>query len=73
MCYILEYYYYDTNVFSRHLPIIPQLAFSPDGKHMYLAYQKNGLLFDVWRSDGLTFSKKHLNIKYHNEETLINR
>jgi len=49
------------------------LAFSPDGKHMYLAYQKNGLLFDIWRNDGLTFSKKHLNIKYHSEETLINR
>ena len=32
---------------------------------MYLAYQVNGLLFDVFRKDGLPFQEKHLNIQYH--------
>lgn len=41
------------------------LAFSPDGKHLYVAYQKNGLVFDVWREDGLSFGSKTLNVKYH--------
>lgn len=41
------------------------LAFSPDGFHMYVAYQKNGLLFDVWREDGLPFQARTLNVKYH--------
>ena len=31
------------------------IAFSPDGKHMYFAYQGDGILFDVTRTDGLTF------------------
>ena len=31
------------------------LAFSPNRKHMYLAYQKNGIIFDVWRKDGKKF------------------
>jgi hypothetical protein len=50
-------------------PIYPDettgLAFSPDGMHMYLAYQVNGLLFDVWREDGLPFQARTLNVKYH--------
>lgn len=41
------------------------LSFSPNGKHMYVAYQGNGLLFDVWREDGLPFDAKTLNVKYH--------
>jgi hypothetical protein len=41
------------------------LAFSPDGMHMYFAYQRNGLLFDITRSDGLRFDGETLNIKYH--------
>ena len=41
------------------------LAFSPDGTHMYVAYQGNGLLFDVWREDGLSFGGTTLNVKYH--------
>lgn len=41
------------------------LAFSPNVKHMYVAYQKNGLLFDVTREDGLPFHAKSLNVKYH--------
>jgi hypothetical protein len=43
------------------------LAFSPDAEHMYVAYQKTGLLFDVTRKDGLPFHAKSLNVKYHND------
>ena len=42
------------------------LTFSPDGKHLYVAYQKNGILFDVTRVDQLPFQGKTLNVKYHN-------
>jgi hypothetical protein len=45
------------------------LSFSPDQKHLYIAYQDNGLLFDVTRMDGLPFSATTLNIKYHNAPT----
>jgi hypothetical protein len=41
------------------------LAFSPDGKHMYVSYQHNGIIFDVWREDGLPFYGRTLDIKYH--------
>lgn len=41
------------------------LSFSPDAKHLYVAWQKNGLLFDVTREDGLPFYAKSLNVKYH--------
>ena len=42
------------------------LSFSHDKKHMYVAYQENGILFDVTREDGLTFDAKSLDVKYHN-------
>jgi sugar lactone lactonase YvrE len=42
------------------------LAFSPDGMHMYFAFQDAGQLFDITRADGLRFDAKTLNIKYHN-------
>jgi secreted PhoX family phosphatase len=41
------------------------LAFSPDKKHMYVAFQDNGVLFDITRIDGLTFDGQVLNMKYH--------
>ena len=41
------------------------LAFSPDGKHMYFSYQHKGIIFDVWRDDGLPFHGKTLSVKYH--------
>eukprot|EP00535_Pseudo-nitzschia_heimii_P013021 CAMPEP_0197200236 /NCGR_PEP_ID=MMETSP1423-20130617/34294_1 /TAXON_ID=476441 /ORGANISM="Pseudo-nitzschia heimii, Strain UNC1101" /LENGTH=497 /DNA_ID=CAMNT_0042654111 /DNA_START=408 /DNA_END=1901 /DNA_ORIENTATION=- len=41
------------------------LAFSPNGKHMYIAYQENGILFDVTREDGLAFDAQSLDVKYH--------
>ena len=43
------------------------LAFSPNGEHMYVAYQANGILFDVWRKDGLPFQARTLNVKYHQD------
>lgn len=42
------------------------LSFSPDGKHLYVAYQENGILYDVTREDGLAFNAKFLDVKYHN-------
>jgi hypothetical protein len=42
------------------------LAFSPDGRHLYIAFQKVGVLFDVTRDDGYPFNGKTLNVKYHN-------
>jgi hypothetical protein len=42
------------------------LAFSPSGIHMYIAYQRIGLLFEITREDGLPFQARSLNIKYHN-------
>lgn len=41
------------------------LAFSPNAKHMYIAFQENGILLDVTRLDGLTFHATTLNVKYH--------
>lgn len=41
------------------------LSFSHDKKHMYVAYQETGILFDVTREDGLTFDAKSLDVKYH--------
>lgn len=41
------------------------LSFSPDGKHMYVAYQEVGVLLDIWRDDGFSFGARTLNVKYH--------
>ena len=47
----------------RHtLSLIPFVSFRAD--------QKNGILLDVWRRDGASFSGRDINIKYHaTEET----
>jgi len=42
------------------------LAFSPEGFHIYFAFQDEGVLFDVTRIDGLPFHAQTLDIKYHN-------
>jgi len=44
------------------------LAFSPDNKHMYIAYQANGILFDIYREDGYPFHAKSLAVKYHKSQ-----
>ena len=41
------------------------LSFSPDNKHLYVAYQDDGILFDVTRLDDLPFDGNTLNVKYH--------
>jgi hypothetical protein len=41
------------------------LSFSPDGRFLIVAYQHNGLLFQVWRKDGFPFHAKHLDVKFH--------
>jgi sugar lactone lactonase YvrE len=46
------------------------LSFSPDGIHLYVAYQDVGYLFDVWREDGLPFQGRTLNVKYHERRFL---
>lgn len=43
------------------------MSFSPNYKHLYVAYQDNGLLFHIKRVDGLSFQVTPLNIKYHNK------
>ena len=41
------------------------LAFSPDNTRMYFAFQEDGILFEVVRQDGLPFSARSLNLRYH--------
>jgi hypothetical protein len=41
------------------------LSFSPDGRHLYIAYQNDGLLFDITRTDGFPFQAQTLNVKFH--------
>jgi hypothetical protein len=45
------------------------LSFSPDGRFLIVAYQENGLLFQVWRNDGHPFYATHLDVKYHRAES----
>jgi len=49
------------------------LAFSPDGKHMYFSYQSAGIIFDVWRDDGLPFYGKSLDVHYHEKPESANQ
>jgi hypothetical protein len=41
------------------------LAFSPDKKHMYVAFQGEGKLFDITRTDNQPFDGEVLDVKYH--------
>lgn len=41
------------------------LAFSPDGRFMYTAYQNEGVLYAIWRTDGYPFHASHLDVKFH--------
>jgi hypothetical protein len=43
------------------------LAFSPDAKYMLVSFQFNpGVIWQIWREDGLPFTGRRLDIKYHN-------
>jgi sugar lactone lactonase YvrE len=58
--------YFD--VFRGTFPNVDEttgLAFSPNGRHMYVSYQHVGIIYDVWRDDRLPFSGAMLDIKYH--------
>jgi hypothetical protein len=41
------------------------LTFSPDKKHLYVAFQGEGKLFDITRTDQLPFDGDVLDVKYH--------
>lgn len=41
------------------------LAFSPDGRRMYVAFQKPGVLFEISRTDGYSFGGDFIDLKYH--------
>ena len=48
------------------------LAFSPNNKFMYVAYQKNpGTLIAIWREDGESFYGGLVDIKYHSQEQAL--
>jgi hypothetical protein len=47
------------------------LAFSPDGMAMYVAYQVEGLLFEIRREDGLPFHARTLNVRFHAGSTVL--
>lgn len=40
-------------------------ALSPDNRHMYVALQNKGVVFDIWRKDGYAFDEPYLDIEYH--------
>jgi hypothetical protein len=52
-------------------PVYPDettgLSFSPDGRFLYTAYQDSGILYTVWRKDGLPFHAAHLDVKFHHQ------
>jgi len=52
----------DRNIYSDETTGI---AFSPDHKHLYFSFQDDGVIFDVWRTDGYPFTADYLTIKYH--------
>lgn len=46
------------------------MYFSPFSTPFHLFVdQKNGLIFDVWRKDGGSFSGREIDVKYHATDT----
>jgi hypothetical protein len=43
------------------------LAWDPSRKHMYMALQEDGVLFDITREDGYPFQGMTLGMRYHNQ------
>lgn len=43
------------------------IAFGPKNQIMYVSFQTEGLIFEITRNDGCTFSGTSLDIKYHND------
>jgi len=48
------------------------LAFSPDHKHMYVAWQSKGYIYDITRADGRSFGGETLTIQYHGKNSSAN-
>ena len=48
------------------------LAFSPDGKLMYVSFQSPGIIFEISRMDGMPFYGATLDIKYHADTDTTN-
>ena len=42
------------------------LAFSPDHMHMYVCFQKNGVVLDITRIDGKSVGGRSIDVKFHN-------
>jgi hypothetical protein len=42
------------------------LAFSPNGMHMYICFQDDGVVFEITREDGHPFHGASLEVHYHN-------
>ena len=42
------------------------LAFSPDNRKMYVAFQSNSNVYEFWRTDGMPFNGMVAGTKYHN-------
>lgn len=40
------------------------LSLSPDKMHMYIAFQRDGVLFDIKRTDGLPFDGSTVAVRY---------
>jgi hypothetical protein len=49
------------------------LAFSPDGKKMYTAFQDCGCLLEFSRDDGLSFDGETLDVKFHTPTQVFRR
>lgn len=44
------------------------LGFSPDGKYMLISFQEPGVIWQLWREDGLPFDGQIIDVKYHSEQ-----
>ena len=51
--------------YPAHTSETTGLAFSPDKRHMYVAFQGDGVLYDIYRLDGHPFGGATLDVKYH--------
>ena len=40
--------------------------FSPDHMHMYVCFQKNGVVLDITRIDGKSVGGRSIDVKFHN-------
>ena len=60
--------YLNNNNFTHCLFSQRGLAFSPDNKYLYLAYQ-SGAVYEFWRDDGKPFNGTVADTKYHSSDS----